>query len=250
MLGLGNSIIGGAALSFTPADLGSTLLAWYQFDTGQTNLSGTDGNADNEMKWADQSGGSRHATQRTNSAKPTFTAGYVDFEEDTASDRLAIATGDGAIRLMDNGSDACTIIMAVRRESSSTEGRILGSSNSEVFGFMANTTQILTKSTGGSTTNEFASGTFPTGTDFVLTYTRDGSREQLFYKNNALLSFATEANPLPDGEVDIAFLGGYKSSHNVKAFDGRIYEMIICDTVLSDANRQATTSYVMSKVGL
>ena len=58
MLGLGNSITGGAALDeFTPANLGSTLLAWYQFNTGQTNLSGTDGNADNEMKWEDQSGG-------------------------------------------------------------------------------------------------------------------------------------------------------------------------------------------------
>ena len=64
MLGLGNSITGGAVSGFTPVDLGSTLLAWYQFNTGQTNLSGTDGNADNEMKWEDQSGGSRHAFQR------------------------------------------------------------------------------------------------------------------------------------------------------------------------------------------
>jgi len=262
MLGLGNSITGGAALDdFTPASLGSTLLAWYQFDTGQTNLSGTDGNADNEMKWEDQSGGSRHATQRTDSAKPTFTSGYVDFEETSASDRLGIVTGDGAIRLgATSGTDACTIIMAVRRESIGQEGRILGSSNSEVFGFGANNNTIITKSTGGTTINELAAADwngngsatepFIAGEDFVLTYTRDTDGEQLFFKNNIAMTFDTESNPLADGEVDIAFLGAHKGSDNVKAFDGRIYEMIICDTVLSTSNRQATTSYAMSKVGL
>ena len=249
MLGLGNSITSGVALSsdFTPTSLGSTLLAWYQFNTGQTNLSGTDGNADNEMKWADQSGNSRHATQRTDAEKPAFTSGYVDFEDTSVSDHLEIQ--GTAIELGTNGSDAATIIIALRRESEGTD-RFLGQATQEFMGFVGNDTSLQTRSASTQSTNAFADNPFPINEVLVLTYTIDGDRHQSFYKNNSELTFTSESNPLAGTQLDIAFIGHHKNNDSANSFDGRIYEVIICDTVLSDADRQAATSYVMSSVGL
>ena len=256
--GMGLSFTTAVSSEFTPANLGDTLLAWYQYNTGQTNLSGTDGNADNEMKWEDQSGGSRHATQREDSKKPTFTDGGLDFEDDTSStsDHMSIATGDGALDFgFDAGTPAngtCTIILAVKREDVSANDRVLGSTGTEFFSF-AGTTTIQTRATGAQSSNIFSSGTFPSATKFVLTYTKDGSGNQLIYKNDgsALTPDSQSGdNPLVGTDLDITILGSMNTGNTASAFDGIIYEVVICDTVLSDSDRVNTVQDIMSRVGI
>lgn len=247
----------GGALAWTPIELGSTLLAWYQYNTGQTNLSGTDGNADNEMKWADQSGGSRHATQRADGDKPTFTAGYVDFEDTSVSDHLEIQAGDGAMDFgYDSGTPAngtCTIIVALSRESADGNDRILGGAGTEFISFVNNTTAVQTRAAGTQSTNTFAADTWPTDEKLILTYTKDGNGNQLFYKNDgAVLTPDSQSgdNPLVGTDMDLLVLGSMTTGNTVSAFDGKIYEVIICDTVLSDDDRQNAQKYIMSKIGI
>ena len=262
MLGLGNSITSGGVTEVSPniADLGSTVVAWYQYNTGQTNLSGTDGNADNEMKWSDQSGGSRHAIQRSNSDKPTLTDGGFSFDDDDTSgvtDHFEIQAGDGA---MDFGFDAgtpangtVTILVACKRNSSDTADRILGGGGTEFLSFVSNTTTIQTRAAGSQSTNVMADDTWPTGSKFVLGYTKDGSGNQSFYKNDGdaltIVSSSGE-NPLVGTTLDINVLGSMTTGNTEVAFDGVIYEVVICNTVLSDSNRKSTIQNIMSRVGI
>tara|TARA_R100000951_G_scaffold26046_1_gene22067 strand:+ start:8112 stop:8891 length:780 start_codon:yes stop_codon:yes gene_type:complete len=259
MLGLGNSIASGSVIPEVDpniADLGSTVLAWYQYKTGQTNLSGTDGNADNEMKWEDQSGGSRHATQRSDSDKPVFTDGGADFEDSSVSDHFEIQAGDGALDFgFDAGTPAngtCTIILAIKREDVSGNDRVLGSTGTEFFSFVSSTS-IQTRATGTQSSNIFDAGTFPSATKFVLTYTKDGSGNQLIYKNDeSVLTPDSQSgeNPLVGTDLDITILGSMNTGNTASAFDGIIYEVVICDTVLSDSDRVSTVQNIMSRVGI
>ncbi len=256
MLGLGNTITGGAALSWDPKELGSTLLVWYKNDTDITNLSGTDGNSDNRMQWADQSGGSRHAYQDTNADKPgdgSAVEGGMDFELDT-TDYMNIAAGDGAL---DFGHDPSTpangtftMMFVLKRETHSAANTLLGSSTTEFLGFSStdDKVKLRTAGTNGSvTTITFAtSNLFSAGSDFILTVTKDTSGNLLFYKDGDAQGEdggGTSQNVGQD--MDLVYIGSKTGTNN--NFDGIIKEVIICDTVLSTADRDLATNYLKDK---
>jgi len=254
MLGLGNIMTGGAVLDseYSPLALGSTLLAWYAFNQGQTNLSGTDGNADNQFKWEDSSGSGRHATQNTDAAKPTFTDGYVEFDDASTSDTLLIATGDGALQF--GHVQSLTISLGVRRTSTSTGDRFLGADANEFCGFAGNSDAKFQFRSGGSLIPAtYASGTFPAATDFVLTFTKDDNGLVTVYKNNDELTVASGSAITADGSADVDLsvsrIGGH-ISNGTSNFDGRMYEMVICDTVLSDADRNNVINRIKNKIGI
>jgi len=81
MLGLGNSLVGGTVLGWTPAEIPS-LLHWYRFNTDQT----IDGEGD-VTEWADQEGLNHLTASGSTGASPTGTAGAVVF--DSAGDIMS-----------------------------------------------------------------------------------------------------------------------------------------------------------------
>ena len=249
MLGLGNSITGGYPEGeYSPLALGSTLLAWYAFNQGQTNLSGTDGNADNQFKWEDSSGSGRHATQNTDAAKPTFTDGYVEFDDASTSDTLLIATGDGALQF--GHVQSLTISLGVKRTSTSNGDRFLGTNTSEFCGMSGTDTKFQFRSGGSLIAATYASGTFPAATDFVLTFTKDDNGLVTVYKNNDELTVASgSAITSEDNDLSVTLIGG-NVSNSASNFDGRMYEMVICDTVLSDADRNNVINRIKNKMGI
>lgn len=84
MLGLGNSLMGGTVLGWTPAEIPS-LLHWYRFNTGQT----IDGEGD-VTEWADTKGSNNLTASGAAGASPTGTAGAVIF--DSAGDIMDFDT--------------------------------------------------------------------------------------------------------------------------------------------------------------
>lgn len=253
MLGLGNIMTGGAVLDseYSPLALGSTLLAWYAFNQGQTNLSGTDGNADNQFKWEDSSGSGRHATQNTDAAKPTFTDGYVEFDDASTSDTLLIATGDGALQF--GHVQSLTISLGIKRTSTSNGDRFLGTNTSEFCGMSGTDTKFQFRSGGSLIAATYASGTFPAATDFVLTFTKDDNGLVTVYKNNDELTVASgsaiTADAANDDDLSVSRVGG-NVANSTSNFDGRMYEMVICDTVLSDADRNNVINRIKNKMGI
>ena len=259
MLGLGNTITGGAALSWDPKELGETLVVWYKNDTDITNLSGTDGTSANRMQWADQSGGNRHAQQDTTADKPgdgSVVEGGMDFELDT-TDYMNIAAGDGAL---DFGHDPSTpangvftMLFAIKRETHSVANTLIGSGTTEFLGFSSSDDKVKFRTTGTNaavTTITFdSSNLWSAGSDLVLTVTKDTSGNLLFYKNsdNVVESGGGTSQNVGQ-ELDLTILGSKQGTSN--NFDGIIKEVIICNTLLKANDRLLAQNYLIDKFSI
>ena len=255
MLGLSNSLTSGVVLSsdFEPSDLGSTLLVWYKNATGITSLSGTDGNSDNRFQWADQSGGSRHAYQDTDADKPEESNGGMDFVL-SETDHMLIAAGDGAIDFgYDSGTPAngtFTIIVAVNRRTHAAANQLLASTGTEFLGFASSDDKVKFRGSSASASAlTFAtSNLWTSGADFILTVTKDGSGNLLCYKNSDFQAESGGGTSQNQGtDCDLTILGAQDGAKN---FDGVMYEVIVCDTVLSDYDRSSAITYLKDKFSI
>lgn len=64
------------AQRWTPLDLGSSLVAWYDADVASSVTSDANG----VSQWSDRSGNGYHATQTTNANKPSYASSRVSFD--------------------------------------------------------------------------------------------------------------------------------------------------------------------------
>jgi hypothetical protein len=248
-LGLGLNIKTSGGVDFKPSDLGSTLDLWYQYNTGQTNLSGTDGNSDNRMQWSDQSGNARHAQQDTDAAKPTITSGYLAFDDTSTNDFMNIVTGTGALNY--GHPNPFTMVIALRRDTATEGDKFIGANSSEFLGLVGNQAKLQTRATGAVVAHEFDDDYFTTGSDYIITVTKDSSGNILVYKNSNALTYA-DGSPTTNtgGDMTLDLLGSNLSSDTIASFDGRVYELIVCDTVLSTSDRNSTIDYLKSKLSI
>jgi hypothetical protein len=252
MLGLGSNLAtsGGVQEDWTPLSLGSTLDLWYQYNTGQTNYSGTDGNSDNRMQWADQSGNARHAQQDTDSKKPSITSGYLDFEDTSVNDYMDVATGTGALDY--GGSNTFTVVVALRRETKTTTDRFIGGGTSEFVGFVSTENKLQLRSSDTLLAIVFDDDYFPIESVYIVTVTKDASGNILVYKNSdALAEDGGGTSQLATGgAMELKQVGSYVTTDTTNAFDGRMYELIVCDTVLSASDRNSTINYLKTKLSI
>ena len=151
MLGLGNSITGGAALgesALTPSDI-SGLDVWFKVNTGIVANSGNStaaGNmADGEdiNSWADQSGNDRHASQTTASQKPHWETDAADFgglvwPDDTADTHLDMATNVGGNSDNIAANEDFTIMIRVKLTAFNTVNALIGSAGQQVIKWNSN----------------------------------------------------------------------------------------------------------------
>ena len=252
MLGLGNSIItGGATLGWEPSELGSTLTIWYKNDTGLSNLSGTDGNSDNRLQWSDQSGNDNHAIQDTDADKPAISEGGLDFEL-SETDYMSFTTAFDF-----DHPKPFTIFFVVKRATASTQCALLGQSSTEFISFKSSDDKIGVRNagTGGdNVTVTFAtSNLWSTGSDFILTMSKDSNGDLLFYKDGSAQAEDGGGTSRADGDqMDVAYIGSkvVPGSGTTHSFDGIMKEIIICDTVLSATNRNLTVDYLKDKFSI
>ena len=250
MLGLGNTIIGGAVLegaAWDPSNLGSTLIAWYKNNTGLTNASGTDGTADNRLQWSDQSGNNNHIIQDTNSSKPDIVSGALDFEVDD-TDHMEFTNA-----LDFGGTNPFTIFFVVNRESYTGQHGLLGSSVTEFVGFSAEDDKVKVRSggTGGDNiTITFAtSGLWELSTDFIFTLTKADDGNLLVYKDGTFQAESGGGTSVNNGAgFDIAYVG--IKQPDTANFDGLMKEILLCDTVVSDSARSDAITYLKNKFSI
>ena len=113
MLGLGNSIISGAALEEAfSLDQISDLEVWYKFDTNIT-LNGSDVSA-----WGDSSGNGNNLTQSTASDQPAYNSGEIHFDE--SYDNMVMDT-----MLTLTASDGFTILAVISTDDDNTNNQTL-----------------------------------------------------------------------------------------------------------------------------
>ena len=89
MLGLGNSIIGGAALDEFSLDQVSNLAVWFQFNTN-ISTADRDSDGDADITWTSSGSDGITASQTTDNQEPTTTGGYIHF--DGSNDNLDMSS--------------------------------------------------------------------------------------------------------------------------------------------------------------
>ena len=229
MLGLGNSLVGGIVLGWTPAEL-SSLSQWYRFNTGQT----IDGEGD-VTEWADQKGSNDLTAAGGTNVSPTGTAGAVVF--DSSGD---IMTFDSATSL-----GKFSIYFRAKFDGFNAENCIeTGSSD---FIQIKSATEIRVKVDNGGAEggrhDYTAPATISTDTKFNLGWERDGDGTMLIYLNGA--AGAHDATGAGDGTQPIAELLAL-SRLGKPTETSSWYEVVICNDVLSSSDRALLQTYLDS----
>ena len=262
MLGLGNSMTGGAALSgsLTPSDI-SGLDAWFQVNkdiVGNAGGASNDGDmADGEdiNSWADQSGNDRHASQTTASQKPHWETDAADlgglkWTDDTADPHMDLATNVGGDDNIEASEDF-TIMIRVKITSFSAVNALIGSASNEVIKWSNN--KSVNVLIGGSGASSFAesSDTLETDTYYIHTLTRsNGATGNLEYRihggsyNDKSWDSAethTDADAFTINNIGCAADG-------VLPVEGVFKDVIVWKgTALSDSQRAAMYAYIVGQ---
>jgi hypothetical protein len=237
MLGLGNTIIGGAALEepFTPSQI-SDLSLWLDNGVGVT-----------AAQWDDSSGNNNHAVQSTGGEQATVTDGGLDFEGDN-NDHYDLTTG---IEIGDN--NPWTVFVVLKMESYDSQNTLLGKSGSanDKFLEMQNADQIRYRQTGTAAVLKFSSsGNFPLNTKYLITITKDSSRNLVVRKNGSVLTQASSTGtPVASGIFTANQFGGRSSSPD-RDFDGIIYEFLLYEKLCSSTELTNIENHLISEHGL
>jgi hypothetical protein len=241
------------SLAFNPAGI-SGLQVWFDASDASTLYDATSGGslvaADGAVKrWEDKSGNARHATEGTN-APQRKTASINSLDAllfDGSNDRLAFSGN------IDNSDGHVTVFAVARRSSTSGIAQILNKDNSNVSPRTnqyirvndANVESIWFQS--GPTARTVLRGSISANTTFLATV-RIGASEGAVSLNG----FAGT----PDANVsgiqrtnENTYIGDFAFAAT-QNFNGNICEIIAYNSALSDTDKDAVESYLMTKWGI
>jgi len=233
MLGLGNSIISGAALEdpFTIDKVGGLQL-WLQNGEGVT-----------VEQWNDSSGNSNHAAQTDSSKQGAVEDGGIDFNQSsnhydftstvtTATFTLFVAMepdGGGSMSFLGHGGGTDFVRI---NQSADNEFRMKRDSAFDLN--VSHSTDFTYEGRGGVER-------------FIVMIRQESDNTVTIGVNNDLDNFAL-ANSTGEA-MDFSILGG-QSTGGANAFDGTIYEVAIYNELLSVSDATLVRENIASRVGI
>ena len=235
MLGLGNSIISGAALGFSPADI-SNLALWLKNGTGVT-----------AAQWDDSSGNDNHATQSTGGNQAAVSGGGLDFEEDN-TDHYDLAS---KITVSANHNFIVGFVVTPENPADN-RNVILGDDNNEFIDYQVD--RVAVNCSGTEITYVGDSALFSDGTKAAVVISRnDGSTGTI----NITIDGGTPAggyfggNQTTNKAIEFDEIGVRNGSG--RPFDGILHELVVYDLgtgTHTAAELTALTNYFTSKFGI
>ena len=265
MLGLGNSTTGGAVLSdelTQPSDI-ANLAIWYKNATGVTSDGGS---PDLVSQWDDSSGNGRHAVQGTDTAKPIVSTGtgltggveFIDAGATGARDFMSVTESSAYLEI--EHPNAFTFVAVIRREGAVDEVHaLLGGDHSNNKFQIETEEKLVFKSVGtngGESTFVFPTDTWEKDKLISIVVTKSTSGVFKFYKNggSAMLGNESGSSNLTNvGERwKINYLGAnyIGTATNDEHFDGKMLEVMVYSSELTDENISDINAYIASKFTL
>ena len=236
MLGLGNSVSGGAVQVFSPTDI-SDLSIYLKNNVGVT-----------AAQWNDSSGRNNHAVQETAGDQATVSQGGLSFES-SESDHY-----DFTSQITISAEEGFTICVVVTLASISANMTLLGLNNTSHFLEFTNPSggdqaDKLRIRLGSSTTaiNPDGDDQFGASEKMLLTLIRQagGTGNILIYKNGSILAQSSQAANPGDGEF--ISLG---TRNNDRFLNGTIFEFILYEKEISGTELTDLNGHLVSKHGL
>jgi len=227
MLGLGNSIISGAALNEFTIDSLDDLELWLKFNTGQGAI--TDG-----IQWNDQSGNSRHASQTTDAQEGSGFSGGAFVTDASSSDNLDLASAfdlDGEYHIF--------VVLNLSEESNET---FVSSVNNTSFIRFAQggTAAAFRMKNGGTTANITLSEGFGTS-KAIAEVSRDGSNGLRVLKDGDSLGTATGTGTFRFEQVGT-------SSNGISS--GEIHEVVVFSSALSSGDAALVRNNIATRCSI
>ena len=235
MLGLGNTIAGGAALSeFLPTEV-SDLSIWLKNGEGVA-----------AAQWDDSSGNNNHITQGTGGNQASVVDGGLDFEGDN-DDHYDLTTG---IDLGDN--NPFSLFVVLKMESYASQNTILSvASGNDKFIEMQNVDQIRYRQTGSTAVLKFnTSGLWALNEKMLVTITKNTSRALTVYKGGGEEAQSGASTSTAGSGAFTANQFGGRSSGPDRDFDGIIYEFLLYEKLVSTAELTDIHTYLKNKHGV
>jgi hypothetical protein len=222
---------------WTPASLGSALVAWHKADVGVTDT----GNNTAVTGWADQSGnGNDLAVHFTNQS--TFHATGLGGKESIGFiSGGSLLTATDAMTNMGTGNTASIFMLASISASTGSDGPAYSASgqsassgaNSAIFFFLSNTPDFTYAHASGTGTPQSVTADAETRIGMIF----DGTNATPYKNNVAGSSSALNFNWASPGTFRI---GG--------TFVGEIREVVITNTALSSTDRGNLDTYLVSRL--
>ena len=223
MLGLGNSITGGAALDeFSIANV-SGIQTWLKFNTGQSD----DGD---RIIWADSSGQGNpidDASAGTND-RVEFTGGALHLKQQTTAYPEANFTSEMVL------TGAFTIFVVVDVDDDLNAESILqgsASSGNNFFRFAHGNVDAKFRFIFDGTSSIITASTAPSTSKALFRISRDGSNNVDFFEDDTSLGGGFPASN--SGTFRILRLG---STSSASAIGAKFFEVVIFNELVSDAN--------------
>ena len=226
MLGLGNGLTGGYPGGWTPADLGSKLIHWYQFNTGLTTatVSGTDGLI---TQWADQKG--------SNNLEPEVTNDGTKMPI-VHTDNSVRFSGSADVLVFGSALTLGKFAIYGRFRTDGFNDRFLQQSDGSEFIKFQTTTEFRIKPDPRHDMAISGDANLANDTKFTAGFERNEDGD-VYASANSLAS-TTSANTAISNTVDVQEV----SPANAGAFD--VFEFIICNDGLSAGERTLLNAYL------
>ena len=244
MLGLGNSLTGGAALSgLAPNDV-ADLQIWYKNAANVT-----------AAQWDDSSGNGRHLVQGTTNRQAAVEDGGLHFTTDGSTNDFYNITGAGTVGSGDavqiKHPNPFTMFVVFKRTGGDGDDNVIvADDNANNFiGFLDETEMVI-----HDATTTFGANTFANNEKMLLMIRKDSSGTLTFNKNGAALTIAsgdTASTSTSDFKMDFfAALKIGTNNSNDKHFDGNIYEFAVYNKSLTAAELSGLNAYFQGVHGL
>ena len=269
MLGLGNTLSGGAALDeFGPLSI-SDIMGWYDAtdtttvfsDAGSTLLTSNGA----IQQWNDKSGNSYHLKQSTSAQRPAWnTDGYIDFDGAGDSLRIGRSGTTAETRGYPTDSCACTFVAVVAADDwdGSDNTEVTTGTDDYIWGNDADANrshlQLLTKNSWKVKAFDHAAGSgasTPTVAHSLNFLVADGKLiMSMRIESDGTLHFGkdgTESGTTGSVTTDhVQYLGAIGTPGTLGAtssFNGKVYEWIVYNKDIGTADLALLISYLKSK---
>ena len=237
MLGLGNSITGGAALAdpvigeIAP----NRLIIWLKRGEGQTTSSGA------LTAWASTSPASVNWAQGRAANQPSISGDEVTFSS-SSTDNLAIGGGISAFTQF-------TLMVVLNPNESATlsDEYIIGGSEDDMLQvYTAGGASKIRLTMNGTASNMVGSSGLATGdNDTLLTVQREPTTGNLTMRINGV-EVATGTSDIND-DFDVFAIGSNIGSADSDHYDGQINEIVMYDLKLTGSNLTNAENDVMNR---
>jgi hypothetical protein len=227
--------------TFTPSSI-TGLQLWLDASDSSTIFNASSGGSDVSPggaigRWQDKSGNGRHFVA-SGSAMPTFTSSGLNGR--------SVVTFNGTANNLTNSTNiiffsSVTIIAVVRRVSGAYGGFITSQTGDDGPSLLIDNNKLFVRAGSGSAQTVATSANF-TGPSVATAVINNWTPS--LYVNGSLVGTGSFADVR--GEASTTSIGTYRVG-DTNFLNGYIAEMVVYNSVLSNANRSAVESYLMSK---